>query len=192
MSKQAIIDKILEDAKEKADAIVQENRQKADAIVAAATEDRKRMLDEAEAAAIREANETIARSQTVAGLDAGKLSLGAKRELLDRIFSRALEKLAELDDKTMKALLLSMLTGAAEDGDVVILNARGHELITQEAADKQLAKRKIKVTISPEVGEFAGGMILSGGGADKNLTFESELAALRDRSEADIAKEIFG
>ena len=41
------------------------------------------------------------------------------------------------------------------------------------------------------MGDFAGGLILRGNGIDKNLTFEVELALIRDSAVAEIAKQIF-
>ena len=49
----------------------------------------------------------------------------------------------------------------------------------------------ITLTLAKISGDFDG-MILSGNGVDKNLTFEVEIALLRDELETQIAKEIFG
>ena len=78
----------------------------------------------------RTTDEALARSRTVAELDAKRLLLDAKLGILDRVFERALEKLIALDDDAMKELLFGMLS-YAEDGDEVILNERGRALISK-------------------------------------------------------------
>lgn len=57
---------------------------------------------------------------------------------------------------------------------------------------KEMAGDKgITLTLAKISGDFDG-MILSGNGVDKNLTFEVEIALLREELETQIAKEIFG
>ena len=55
------------------------------------------------------------------------------------------------------------------------------------------AKEKgISLTLSDKLGDFDGGVILSENGVDKNFTFEIEVALLKEQTEANVAKEIFG
>ena len=57
----------------------------------------------------------------------------------------------------------------------------------------QFAKEKgISLTLSDKLGDFDGGVILSENGVDKNFTFEIEVALLKEQTEANVAKEIFG
>ncbi len=191
MSKEAISKKILDDAHQKADQIIAEGQAKADEILAKATEECDKLLLDTRKELERREEEDLARSRTVAELDAKRLLLDARLEIIDRVFARALEKLVELDDKAMKALLLDMLS-AAEDKDEVLLNPRGRSLIGEADINAYAKKRKISLTLSDAEGDFAGGMLLRRDGIDKNLTFEVELALLRDREEAEIAKQIFG
>lgn len=189
MSKEAIVDKIISDADIKAKSFVDEQSAKADEILAEAAEQCRSYLYESQSQIARQVDDILARSKTVAELDARKLLLKKKQELIERVFDRALEMLCELDDKRMKKLLLGMLK-CAEDGDVVILNERGKALIAKDV-QKYAASKKLSLAISEETGDFAGGMILTGGGVDKNLTFEVEVALAKEELEALIAKEIF-
>lgn len=191
MSKEAIIKKITDDASSKAAKIISEGEEKAAAILDAAKKECEQQLVAARAEIERASEETLSRSRTVAELDARRLLLDAKLGILDRVFARALEKLIGLDDDAMRELLVGMLS-YAEDGDEVVLNKRG-KAILQEADIKAYGKEHgIKLKLSKEVGAFEGGMVLRHGGVDKNLTFASELALLRDSEEAEIAKQIFG
>ncbi len=168
-----------------------EGEEKGNAILDAAKKECDEQLVAARAEMERASEETLSRSRVVAEMDAKRLILDAKLGILDRVFARALEKLVQLDDEAMKQLLLGMLS-YAEDGDEVILNARGRSLINKSVLKAFASSRGISLKLSDEVGDFEGGAKLRHGGIDKNLTFASELAILRDSEEAEIAKQIFG
>ena len=190
MSKQAIIDKILSDANDKAGQILASQQAKADEISRAADEDCKLWLKQEEDAASAMTRDSLERAKTVAELDAKKLLLGARAHIIDSVFERALEKLVALDDAAMKKLLLSLLKNA-DDGDSIVLNARGRELLKKDDIAEFAKKKKLTLSLDESVGDFAGGLILRGNGIDKNLTFEVELALIRDSAVAEIAKQIF-
>ncbi len=191
MSKQAIIDKIMSDAREKADAYTAEQSQIAAQITAESEEKCDKYRLESGRDTQKLAEDVLSRSRTVAELDAKKQLLAAKITVLDKVFERALDKLKALDKPQMKAVLTAMLD-SAEDGDTVTLSAAAKDVLTAKDVADHAAKRGISLTLSKQYGAFAGGMIISGGGVDKNLTFEVEVAMLRESLEADIAKEIFG
>lgn len=191
MSKEAIVDKILCDAQNKANSFVEDARVKADGIIAESAEQCKAYLFSSKVETDRMCDDIESRSNTVAELDAKKLILGAKIKIIDAIFARALEKMRTLDDERYKELLLGMLN-IAEDGDVITLSAREKELLTKDDVDKFAKSRGIKLTLAENVGDFEGGMVFSGKGVDKNLTFDTEIAIIRDEMETSIAKEVFG
>ncbi len=191
MSKEAIIKKIEDDAAAKAAKITSEGEEKANSILDAARKECEQQLVAARAEIERTTEDTLSRSRTVAELDAKRLLLDAKLNILDRVFARALEKLVALDKDAMRELLFGMLT-YAENGDEVILNERGRALISAKDLKAYAQERGVSLKLSKEVGSFEGGLVLRQGGIDKNLTFASELAILRDSEEAEIAKQIFG
>ena len=72
-----------------------------------------------------------------------------------------------------------------------MLNARGKELVGAADINKIAKSKNISVSLSEQTGDFAGGMILSGNGVDKNFTFEVEVALMKEELEAGMAREIF-
>ena len=52
-------------------------------------------------------------------------------------------------------------------------------------------KRGINLSLSKDLGDFKGGVVLSGGGVDKNLTLEVEIKLLREQTESEIAGLLF-
>lgn len=190
MSKEAIVEKILSDAGIRAESFVSEQKEKADDILAEAAEQCKSYIYTFQAETDKMVSDIESRAKTVAELDARKIMLAKKTELLDRVFNRAVEKLVELDRETARRLLLGML-GAAEDGDVITLGKRQQGCLDKEDIERLAAKKGISLALSDEPGNFDG-MILSGNGVDKNLTYGVEIALLRESIETEIAKEIFG
>ncbi len=190
MSKEAIIEKIISDGQKKADAILKEAQERADEILADAAAECKTYYDNSVYETGVLVDDILSRGKTVAELDAKKLQLGAKAQVLNEVFVGALEKLRTLDKKAYKGLLLGMLKNA-EDGDEVIISAREKDILTEKDVKEYATKRGIKLTLCKELGDFDGGLMLRGNGIDKNFTFEVEIALLRDEIEMNIAKELF-
>ena len=163
--KEAIIQKILNDAKAEADRIVAEADAYAESIIGKAQAEAKAKVQAAEKLAEENGREYVGRRITVAGLDLKKARLNAKTALLDKVYEESVRRLSTLPDKDYKKLISGMLDAAAEDGDTV--------------------------TVAENYGDFSGGVILSGGGVDKNLTLEVEVGLLREETESEIATLLF-
>ncbi len=191
MSKEAIIDKILSDARLKADAIIGEARNKADEIIAETAEACKGYIFNSKADTDNAVFDLEARSKTVAELDARKLQLSAKAQILDAIFARTLDKLKNLDKERYTALIFAMLQNA-EDGDEVVISQREKDIVTKESLDKFAKERGINLTLCDELGDFDGGIVIKSKGVDKNFTLDVETQLLKEELETQIAKEIFG
>ena len=191
MSKEAIIDKILSDARLKADAIIGEAKNNADEIIADTAEACKGYIYNSKADTDKAVLDLEARAKTVAELDARKLQLSAKAQILDRIFARTLDKLKNLDKERYTALVFAMLQNA-EDGDEVVISQREKDIVTKESLAQFAKEKGISLTLSDKLGDFDGGVILSENGVDKNFTFEIEVALLKEQTEANVAKEIVG
>ncbi len=190
MSKQAIIDKIISDAEIIANGIIEEASAKVDEIMSAAAADCYRYVYDAKHEQDVLKKDIAQRSDTVAQLDSRKLVLVAKAKVIDEVFATALEKARNLPKEKYKKLIFGMLE-SAQDGDVITISEREKGIVT-EASIKELAtKKKIKLTLNKELGDFDGGIILSNNGIDKNMTLEVEIASIRDEYEAKVAKELF-
>lgn len=105
MSKEAIIDKILSDANLKGDAIIGEANEKANEIISLAANQCKDYLYKSKTEIDRLTLEIDERSRSVAELDARKLLLAAKAQVLDSVYAKTLEKLRNLDKEQYSALI---------------------------------------------------------------------------------------
>lgn len=191
MSKEAIIDKILSDANLKGDAIIGEANEKADEIISLAAKQCKDFLYKSKTEIDRLTLEIDERSRSVAELDARKLLLAAKTQVLDSVYAKTLEKLRNLDKEQYSALIFAMLENA-KDGDVVTVSEREKDIVTKESLADFAKKKGITLTLTDNFGDFDGGVIISENGVDNNFTLEVEVALLREQTETKIAKEIFG
>lgn len=191
MSKEAIIDKILSDANLKGDAIIGEANGKADEIISLAAKQCKDYLCQSKTEIDRLTLEIDERSRSVAELDARKLLLAAKTQVLDDVYAKTLEKLRNLDKEQYGALIFAMLENA-KDGDVVIISKREKDIVTKQSLADFAKKKGIKLTLADKFGDFDGGVIISENGVDNNFTLDVEVSILREQTETKIAKEIFG
>ncbi|CCY04250.1 v-type proton ATPase subunit E [Faecalibacterium sp. CAG:1138] len=188
---QKIIDKILSDAKHDAGEMLSEALKKAEALVAAKQSEADAEYDLSVEEARKAGEEVVRRRLTVADLEVKKLLLSAKKQAVDEAFEESLKKLLALPKEEYTALVGSMIASAADDGDVVVISENDKNVLTKAVFDKISAKIGKKLTLSDTFGNFKGGVMLLGKGVDKNLTFESELALLRDEVEPEVAKIMF-
>ncbi|MCI6659279.1 MAG: V-type ATP synthase subunit E family protein [Faecalibacterium sp.] len=188
---QKIIDKILSDAKHDAGEMLSEALKKAEALVAAKQAEADAEYDLSVEEARKAGEEVVRRRLTVADLEVKKLLLSAKKQAVDEAFEESLKKLLALPKEEYTALVGSMIASAADDGDVVVISENDKNVLTKAVFDKISAKIGKKLTLSDTFGNFRGGVMLLGKGVDKNLTFESELALLRDEVEPEVAKIMF-
>lgn len=188
---QKIIDKILSDATHDAGEMLSEALKKAEALVAAKQAEADAEYDLSVEEARKAGEEVVRRRLTVADLEVKKLLLSAKKQAVDEAFEESLKKLLVLPKEEYTALVESMIASAADDGDVVVISENDKNVLTKAVFDKISAKIGKKLTLSDTFGNFRGGVMLLGKGVDKNLTFESELALLRDEVEPEVAKIMF-
>ncbi len=188
---QKIIDKILSDATHDAGEMLSEAVKKAEALVAAKQAEADAEYDLSVEEARKAGEEVVRRRLTVADLEVKKLLLSAKKQAVDEAFEESLKKLLALPKEEYTALVESMIASAADDGDVVVISENDKNVLTKAFFDKISAKIGKKLTLSDTFGNFKGGVMLLEKGVDKNLTFESELALLRDEVEPEVAKIMF-
>ena len=188
--KEAIIEKIISDATAKGEAVIDDAKFKATEIENVTKAVCTSMADNAEKERAAAVNDVLTRSKTVAELDAKKLLFDAKNKVVALTFETAINKVKSLPKEKYAKLVMGMLS-MAEDGDVVTISKREKDVLTEAVIKEFAAKKKIKLTLNKEFGDFDGGIILSGSGVDKNLTFETEFQLLKDELEETVAKKLF-
>lgn len=189
--------RILEEANARATAICEEAENKAAATVAEAEKVAARTREQIAERAAREALEQKRRIKGMAELEERKKILATKRDLLERAFEQALEKLAGLDEVSYQSLLKRMLLTVVETGDeTVVLSMQdrarlGREFWDTVNRDLSAAGKKGKLVLAPETHDLAGGFILQSAGLVVNCSFESLLGLEREELEPEVAAILF-
>ena len=190
-NKDAIIQKIMDDAKKVAEGNIKEANDTASQIFARAQKE----IDKLEAAnegkddALYE--DALSRSAVVANLDCKKLMLNAKKEIVNKVFDEALDAFVA-EKKDYLALVEKMISSCCEDGDEVVICERDGKVITKKFIADIAKKTGKKLTLSGEFGDFKGGVLLIGKNYDKNLTLDLELQSVRENIESKIVEILFG
>lgn len=120
--KAAMISRILEDAEKKASEMRAAAEAEQATRISAAQKWAEELLTSSRKALADEADATVERRETVARLDGRKKVLGAKRELIDEVFARALEKAQNFPKARYAEIVSRLLEENAEEGDTVVLS----------------------------------------------------------------------
>ncbi|MDD3347529.1 V-type ATP synthase subunit E [Oscillibacter sp.] len=179
---QSEIDRILEAARAEAAEITARYQSQAEAERTAQAERNKK------AAAEREE-----RLAGMANLEARKVSLAAKQELVERAYDLALQKLCALPADQYTQTVAALLAQAAADGrgEVIFAPETRKQLGAEAVA---LANEKLgggKLTLSGETRPILGGFILKRGNVEVNGTFETLVRLQRAETSGAVAKRLF-
>ncbi len=191
-------EKVLQDARAKADEIVKAAAAEAEAILAQARAEAARKRDEELARGKERADEDRRRTLTLAELDARRQVLATKAGLIDEAFQEARTRLASLDPAQYRAYLKRAMLEAVESGDEeVIASARdlgtvGPEVVAEVNAEIARQGRKAALRLSSTPGDFIGGFVLRRGNVEVNCTFDAVLAREREALVVDVARVLFG
>ena len=141
----------------------------------------------------RAADERVERLASVAQLDARKLELSAKQEMLARAYDRALEKLTGLPDGAYTDLLAQLAVEASSTGrEAVILSPKDRARYGKAAVTR--ANEKLgdgHLTLSEQTRPIQGGLILSDGDVEVNCSLETLVRLIRGETDREVAKVLF-
>lgn len=142
--------KIAADTQAEIDAMTAQARAEADKITAGYRAQADALRRELRAKGEQDAAQREERLTSVAQLECRKVQLGAKQELLDRSFDRALEKLCALEGKECVELLAKLLVKASASGqEQVIFNQRDHARVGKAAVAR--ANELLAAQVAPEL-----------------------------------------
>lgn len=187
------------------DRIAEDVRQETAQIEAQAEKDAANIMARYEAQAAKESAEIVARGQknaderverlgSVARLEAKKVILAAKQEMVGEAFTLALEKLCNLPEGEYIALLSKLAAGASKTGrEQVILSQKdrtrfGKQVVTRA---NELLGAKGGLKLSEEVRPLKGGLVLQGDRVEVNCSFETLVRLQREETAALVAQVLF-
>lgn len=140
------------------------------------------------------AEEREERLASVAQLEARKLILAAKQEVLEEAFRKALEDLLSLPEREYVELLAKLITKASQSGsEQVIFSQKDRPRYGKAAVTRanELLGERGHLTLAVETRPIGGGFILSDGDVEVNGTFETLVRMQRREMDAAVAKVLF-
>lgn len=169
-------------------AAAQKNAQKIrDDYTARAGAETKRVLDEAG----RQAEALEQRAHSQSGIDARNIRLSARRQVMDKVFVRAMDMLVGMpaDDKVK---LYADLAAKYVNTDAQLILSAADSAIGGRVIDNIKAKGiSHKVSMNPEAGNFDGGFILRQGNIETNCTFEVLISGIKEEVEPEVVALLF-
>ena len=179
---QAEIDRILEDAHAEAAKLTAGYESQA------AAEAAELSAKNQKAAAEREE-----RLVSTAQMEARKVGLAAKQEMVEKAYALALEKLCSMPDEQYVKTVADLLVQAAPNGRGAVIFAPEEKKRIGEAAVRA-ANEKLhggKLTLAEETRPLKGGFILSDGKVEVNCSFDTLVRLQKAETAGAAAKKLF-
>ena len=191
MSKENLLSKIILDAEAQAEEIKTTAEQASAVALDNAITSFNAEFEKVISKAKTDGEEIITQAVLNAEIEARKILLKAKQEVLSATIERSLENLMKLPDSEYIALITDMIARVADDGDTVIISRNDEKRLTAEVIAKISKVIGKKLTLSNERGDFLGGVILSQNGLDKNMTLENELSEIKQERINKLSTKLF-
>ena len=178
---QAEIDRILADAREQAAQITGKYKAQADA----------------EAASLAAKNEKNAaereeRLVSVAQMEARKVQLAAKQEMVEKAYDLALEKLCAMPDARYTEVLAGLLVQASSNGrEEAIFSPEDRERVGKAAVDKANAASGKQLKLSKETRPLKGGFVLRDENIEVKCTFDTLVRLEKAETTGAVVKTLF-
>jgi len=192
-----LIEKILSEAKEKAEVETKSMQAKADKIIAKAKAKASSILEKAEQEAKVEAVERKRRVKSVYDLAHKKDVLAMKRQVLDMVFEKAVDDFANLSDDEYVEFMLKLLLSCSDDGmggikvsvnDVKRLNT---DFVKKANEQLKASNGAGNIELLPETCDKKGGFIYVNGGMEMDCSVEAVIALERENIETEVAAILF-
>ena len=178
---QAEVDRILGDARDEAGRIAANYRAQADA-------------EAAELAAKNEkaAAEREERLVSAAQMEARKVQLAAKQEMVEKAYIQALDKLCALPEEQYVAILADLLVKASSNGkEEAVFSPEDRERVGEAAVAKANELSGKQLRLSEETQPIRGGFILKDKNVKVNCTFETLVRLQKAETAGAVAQKLF-
>lgn len=188
--KQALLNSINKRAESTAANIIEDGKAKADELSASTRAALEKRLEAALQNAREEAELAYKRRMTVAKLEASKITLQTKQQIVASVYDELYSKIVGMPDKSYADFFIRIAASSVDDGDEVVVAKADTKRLNADFVKKLAAQSKKKITLSKSVCE-GNGFILSGKMFDKDFTVASIVAAERDKTETQVSGELF-
>lgn len=191
MSLADIKTKIEADARNEAEGILGQFRAQADEILVTAKRESEMLDKKLQERINHEEGEVRKRKTIVADLEVRKLMLGAKRELVDLVYEKAMAILSSLPRDRYAGFMTALLGSSEVSGDEEVFLCKGEKVLDQKWLDEVNAQRQYNLTLSQDRVQGSGGFVLRKGRIDINCTWDVLLGRVKEDLEAEVVDRLF-
>lgn len=191
MSLADIKTKIEADARNEAEGILGQFRAQADEILVTARRESEMLDKKLQERISHEEGEVRKRKTIVADLEVRKLMLGAKRELVDLVYEKAMAILSSLPRDRYAGFMTALLGSSEVSGDEEVFLCKGEKVLDQKWLDEVNAQRQYNLTLSQDRVQGSGGFVLRKGRIDINCTWDVLLGRVKEDLEAEVVDRLF-
>lgn len=190
-------DRIIGEAKEKAEKIKNEAEQNAYEIENEAKKSAVEIIDNAKEKALKEGNNQKDRIKADSELEARNREIAVKQKVIDMVFDRAVYKISSMGKYEYTNFVKNLLLNNVETGDEeIIISEMDKSRLELDMIDEVneyflSINKKGNLTIKVDEDIISPGFILRGNGVEINCTIDSIVMSLRDRIDTEIANIIF-
>ena len=178
---QAEIDRILGDARDEADRIAESYRAQADGEAA-----------ELNARNEKNAAEREERLVSAAQMEARKVLLAAKQEMVEKAYIQALDKLCAMPEEQYVSVLAGLLVKASSNGkEEAVFSPEDRERVGEAAVAKANELSGKQLRLSEETQPIRGGFILKDKNVEVNCTFETLVRLQKAETAGAVVKKLF-
>ena len=189
---QNIVAKIAADTQAEIDALTAQAEAEAAEVAAGFQAQADALAEELAAKGTAASAEREERMASVAQLEVRQVMLGAKQEMLDKAFDRALDKLCNLEDADYIDLLAELLIQSSTTGkEKVVFSQKDRTRVGKAAVTRANDKTNGSLTLSEESRPMKGGFILQDGKVEVNCAFETLVRLQRTEMAGQVAKVLF-
>lgn len=178
---QAEMDRILGDARDEAGRITASYRAQADA-------EARELAAKNEKAASQHEERLVSAAQ----MEAHKIQLAAKQEMVEKAYIQALDKLCAMPEEQYVAVLADLLVKASSNGkEEAVFSKEDRERVGKAAVEKanQLSGKQLR--LSEETQPIRGGFILKDKNVEVNCAFETLVRLQKAETAGAVVKKLF-
>ncbi|HPY76936.1 MAG TPA: V-type ATP synthase subunit E family protein [Anaerohalosphaeraceae bacterium] len=195
MKAEQVVEKILSQAQQEAQAILDQARSRIQQRRADLQGSRQNYAQQTEEKAKTAGEDKLARMLAAARMDLQKKRLAAKVDLLNEVFEKARQKINALPEEAYLDLMSRLIMKAVQTGDEEVLVGAQETRINQKCI-KQINQKlgpgfKGNLRLSDEKADIDGGFILRRGNVRINASTGVLIEQMRQDLEIDLAAELF-
>ena len=139
----------------------------------------------------REEPEVLRRREIVAELDAKRVDLGVRQQLMSEAFDAALQQMTAMAPDKYVKFADKLLAQAVSTGSEVVFVGKNEKHLDQRWLDGYNASHNTTLTLSGERLAISGGFVLRNDRIDTNCSWEMLIADSRADIETEVVKRLF-